>query len=252
MARSSRRHVGVRRVLVAIGLAVVGVAGSASADTPLQWSITPYLWAPDTKLDLSSNGTPVGSGRVSFNDLLDTLDAAFQIHIEAGRGHWSGFLDVTSIDTSDHSSFGPVRIDTESTAEVIDLAAAWWPDGEAGKLSILMGVRESVFDDKFTFKLSGTKLGSIHSDNDYTDALLGVRYNWDLAPRWRLLTYGDYSFGDSEGTWQLRGLVRYAIGGDARNGILVGYQYKEAEFEDGRLKSKYEYRGPIGGFGFRL
>ena len=39
---------------------------------------------------------------------------------------------------------------------------------------------------------------------DYFDALLGVRYRFDLSERWGLLTRGDLSFGDSEGTWNAK------------------------------------------------
>ena len=241
----------VSLVVAALLLAAIGVPALASAD-PLQWSITPYVWAPDTKVDVRANGTPVGSGKVTFNDLLDTLDAAFQLHVEAGRGEWGGLLDITSLDTSDNTSFGPIRIDTESTMEVIDAAAVWWPEEADGKLSMLMGVRESVYDDKFKFRLAGTPVGNIRSDNDYTDVLVGVRYRWDIAPRWQFSSYGDYSFGDSEGTWQLRGLFRYAIGAKQRYGIVFGYQYKEAEFKDGSLKTKFEYYGPIAGFESRF
>jgi hypothetical protein len=66
----------------------------------LQWSITPYLWASQTNVDLTLRGDPVGGDTISFKDLLDQLDTAFMIHAEAGRGNWSAFADLTYLETS--------------------------------------------------------------------------------------------------------------------------------------------------------
>ncbi len=35
-------------------------------------------------------------------------------------------------------------------------------------------------------------------------------------------------------------------------GILFGYRYKEAEFEEGGLEEDYEYKGPLAAFSFRF
>ena len=39
------------------------------------WSVTPYLWATETRVDLTFRDTNIGAGEISFNDLLDVLDA---------------------------------------------------------------------------------------------------------------------------------------------------------------------------------
>jgi hypothetical protein len=79
-----------------------------------------------------------------------------------------------------------------------------------------------------------------------------VRYRFDLSERWGLLTRGDLSFGDSEGTWLVQGLFAYTVGRRQQNRILFGYQYKKAEFEDSGLNSEFAYAGPIAGFNFRF
>ena len=48
--------------------------------------------------------------------------------------------------------------------------------------------------------------------------------------------------GDSEGVFQVEALLRYAVGKNRQNGVLFGYRYKEAEFEDERLKEDYIQR----------
>ena len=96
------------------------------------------------------------------------------------------------------------------------------------------------------------QLGEQRSTNDYYDALLGIRCRFELAERWELLTHGDLSFGDSEGTFLLRANFAYIVGKHRQNRILFGYQYKEAEFRDGDLVTDFSYQGPIAGFNFRF
>ena len=225
---------------------------AASAADPLQWSVTPYLWATKTSVDLKADGTPIGAGKISFNDLMDATDASFQVFVEAGRGRWSGFADVTYLDTSDSNTSGGLRIKTDSKSWVVDMAAAFWPAGEEGGLSLFAGMRYTSMDDEYKFVLDGVSLGTRGNDRSFTDVLLGARYNYPFSERWALATRVDGSFGDSEGTFQLEALLRYAVGKRQQHGLLLGYRYKEADFESGRLEENYEYKGPVAGFNFRF
>ncbi len=96
----------------------------------INWSITPYVWATKTTVDLKANGTPIGGDSVSFNDLLDITDTSFQIFVEGGRSdsNWSAFIDLTYIETSDKFSTSIVRIKTDSEQLYIDAALAFWPN----------------------------------------------------------------------------------------------------------------------------
>ncbi len=225
---------------------------NAQSGDATQWSITPYIWASDTSLDFTLNGSPVGGADLSFEDILDTVDAAFQVHVEGGKGNWSGFADFTFINTSDSEVLPIVQIDTDSEQVVLDAAAAYWPSGVGSPLNLFGGVRYSGFDDTYGLSVGGTPVGETRSKQDYVDALLGMRYRFDLSDRWALLTQGDVSFGDSEGTWQLQGLFAYTVGKRQRNSILFGYRYKQAEFKDGGLTTEFTYNGPTAGFNFRF
>ncbi len=79
------------------------------------WSVTPYFWASDTSLDLTVEDTDINGGvKIPFSDLLDVLDTAFQIHVEGGKGNWSGFGDFTYLETSDTIDRPLLNIDTNS------------------------------------------------------------------------------------------------------------------------------------------
>jgi hypothetical protein len=77
------------------------LASPARAAEPLKWSVAPYIWATDISGDLKVDGDPIGGVEIGFTDLLNTTDASFQMFVEAGRGRWSGFADVTYLKTSD-------------------------------------------------------------------------------------------------------------------------------------------------------
>jgi len=217
------------------------------------WSITPYIWASDTALDLSVVDTEINAGtEIKFSDLLEVLETAFQIHVEGGKGNWSGFGDFTYIETSDTIDRPLLNIDTNSKQTFLDAAVAYWPQGVGSQLNVFGGLRYSGFDDRYTFLLGADPVVERRSSSDYYDALIGARYRFDLSERWALLTRGDVSFGDSEGTWLLQGLFAYTVGGRQQNRIMFGYQHKEAEFEDGGLVTNFTYGGLMAGFNFRF
>ena len=219
----------------------------------VNWSITPYFWASDTSLDLTVEDTDINGGvEIPFSDLLDVLDTAFQIHVEGGKGKLSAFADLTFLETSDTIERPVLEIRTNSKQTFIDAALAYWPQGVGSQLNVYGGVRYTEFDDRYDFALGADPLVTRRSSQDYFDVLLGVRYRFDLSDRWGLLTRGDVSFGDTEGTWLLQGLFAYSVGKRQLNRILFGYQYKVAEFKDGGLNSDYTFSGPMAGFNFRF
>lgn len=241
--------------LVAFGatLLLLSTPILAQDTTSPTWSITPYFWASDTSLDLTVQDTEINGGvEIPFSDLLDVLDTAFQIHVEGGKGKLSVFADLTFLETSDTIERPVLEIATNSKQTFIDAALAYWPGGVGSQLNIYGGVRYTAFDDRYDITLGFDPLVTRRSSKDYFDALLGVRYRFDLSERWGLLTRGDLSFGDSEGTWLVQGLAAYTVGKRQQNRILFGYQYKVAEFKDGGLESDYTFSGPMAGFNFRF
>jgi len=243
-----------RRVvlLYVVGFLMLSGAGETQSSDALKWSVTPYIWASNTTLDLSLRGSPIGGTDISFKDLMDIMDGSFQAHVEAGKGNWSMFTDLTYISTSDSFGSGLIGIDSKSKQWFVDAAAAWWPGGVGTPLNFYGGVRYTGFDDTYSFNLGDAPVGTRRNTSDYVDALVGVRYRFDLAERWSILTRGDVSFGDSEGIWLVQGLVAYTVGKRQQNRIVFGYQYKQADYKDGDLKTEFSYYGPMAGFNFRF
>jgi len=237
-----------------IHLLMLGAFSTASAQNSgsTQWSVTPYIWATDTTVDLTIRDTNVGAGDISFGDLLDVLDAAFMLHVESGGDNWTAFGDFTYLKTSDTTERTLITTNADSEQTFMDAAIAFWPGGVGSQFNVFGGLRYTGFNDRYRFSIGGIQVSEQRSTSDYYDALLGVRYRFDLAERWELLTHGDLSFGDSEGTFLLRANFGYIVGKRRQNRILFGYQYKEAEFRNGDLVTDFSYTGPMAGFNFRF
>ena len=241
-------------IVLTIGCFGLVTAASAQQSGGTGWSITPYIWGSSTKVDLKFRDADIGSGDISFSDLLDTLDVAFMIQVEGGKGNWSAFGDLTYLKTSDTNESDVFTIDSKSKQTFLDAAVAYWPTGVGSPFSVFGGVRYTKLDDRFTYvgNIGGLIQGELKNSNSYYDALLGLRYRFDLSDRWQLLTHGDYGFGDSEGVFLIRANFAYTVGKKQQNRVLFGYQYKDAEFKDGDLTTSFTNHGPMVGFDFRF
>ena len=248
-----RKSVGLLAIAIAVGGSGMWSTVAAQESDGTKWSITPYLWAPTTKIDLTFRDTNIGAGEISFSDLLDSLDAAFMIQVEGGKGNWSAFGDLTYLKASNTNARTVFTIAIDSEQIFLDAALAYWPGGVGSPLSIFGGLRYTGFDESYGFSLNdGTPVTELPSSEDYYDALLGVRYRFDFSERWQLLTHGDFSFGDSEGTYLVRANFGYIVGKRQQNLILFGYQYRSAEYRDGDLTKDFTIYGPMAGFDFRF
>lgn len=219
----------------------------------LSWALTPYLWAPNTTIDLTLGNNNIG-GEVSFSDIIDTIDAGFMGHLEGGKGNWSAFADLTYADASDTTERTLIRIASQNRQTFLDVALAWHPGGLDEPLSIFGGLRYTAAESRFDFVSvpNNTPLGSQRADSDFYDALLGLRYRFDLSERWSLQTRGDISFGDTEGTLLARASFAYTVGKQRQNSILIGYQYKQLEFKVSDATTEIRLQGPTAGFSFRF
>ena len=227
--------------------------------TNWEWSITPYVWLAGTSYKLRANDRDIAAGSIDFGEIADTLDGAFQIIAESGRGRWSGFIDFTYLSMSDSelvdlAGLGSLKVATDSDQLFVDAALAFWPWPAVSGFNIYAGVRYTDLDDQIRIDLVDPeiRLGQINAERSYTDVLVGFRDRFRLADHWALVIRMDYGFGDSDGVFLAQGALRWAIGHERRHGIMIGYRYKDADFKHSSREEKYEYKGPLLGFNFRF
>ena len=215
-----------------------------------QWSVVPYAWGISTRID--SRFSDVGGGTTRFDDILDTFDGGFQVHVEGSDGEWGGFADFTYLGLSDARERAGLQTETDFDTRVFELAALWHPGTprDVG-LDLFGGLRYADFD--FTARLSPANPAlppfDEHSGRHYSDLMLGARYTWALSQRWGLTVRGDSSWGQTDGTWNASAVLRYRTG----NGEwLFGYRYLQADFSDGGDDLHVTVDGPEIGYGFRF
>lgn len=84
--KNSKNKSAIVLVLIVCLSGLVKTASTQESRTS-GWSITPYVWPSDTSVDLTFRDVNIGTGEIKFKDLVDTIDAAFLIQVEGGKGN---------------------------------------------------------------------------------------------------------------------------------------------------------------------
>ena len=245
----------IRRVTFRIAaLLVLSPLASAAAET--EWLVAPYIWLPDITLDQS----PGGSGGISGSDLLDKTDSAGMIRIEAARNRWGFTVDYLWIAVSDGATIPSppplgANLIVELDASLTELGGFFRPSGTDSGVDYLFGVRNiNIEKTLLATPVGGGPTQRFDGDSDFTDVYGGARYLYRINDNWDLNLRGDYSFGDSEGTWNLLASVGYRF--NKTFALNLGYRHLAIEFEEnvsgGMETTDIELSGPLLGFLFRF
>jgi hypothetical protein len=260
--------------LTACCAAAALACSSQTAQAEVEWLVAPYLWAADVGLDLTVNNDPVLGANVPFKDIIDKLDSAFMLHVEA-RGSESrlGFVgDYLSMSLSDTSSRpvgpgGPILGDliTRATMDMglYELAGSFRvnqpADDSAPVLDLLLGARRVEVEQDLAITLPGPGANVIgrRLDISETDLLFGARLLGHFSPKWGYRLRADYSTGGTDGVTNLMGAVSYSFGDTGLFTLDVGYRMLRMDLS-GNLEgassseSEVDLSGPTVGFLFRF
>ena len=237
--------------LLALSLACAFPQAAAASDW--DWVVAPYLWGAGIDTELDTHLPPPGTGpEVNFEDLVDGLDGAFQIHIEGQGDRWGTFADFTYLGLQ--SSEERAAFDTEGDLDVrlFELAAVWSPGDERfSGLDVFAGLRHVDADLTVEFDPVNPafQTTTIDTDASFNDFMLGARYTFPLSERWKLTLRGDGSWGDTAGTWNGSAVVAYATKHGAWG---FGYRVLTGNFEDDDADLEIRMSGFEVGYGFRF
>jgi hypothetical protein len=239
-----------------------------------EWVIAPYIWGADTGADLSIAESELGTV-VSFNDLVDKLNAGFMGHFEGRKGKFGLFFDMVYMDLGDSFAMtigpdgpGPVgadlTVDVQMKMGLYDLAGIYRlgePAAGAAVLDLFLGARLIDIDLALDGALIGTGPGGADEEFDAglapseTDLLLGARVSGMFNERWHWKLLADFSTGGSDGTFNTMGAVGYTFGQNGLFSLDAGYRYHHVKMSD-QLEAnipsdiEIEFSGPIVGFIF--
>lgn len=217
-----------------------------------EWMVAPYGWAASIGTDLERHTPPAGgvSTDTNFNDLVDKLDGAFQIHIEGQTERWGMFTDFTYLGLADHHDRPRFHTESDLDMRLFELAAVWSPGEDRYRgLDLFAGLRYIDIDMTVQFVPENPAFSPTTFDGGetYNDFLLGARYTWALHERWGLTLRGDGSFGDTDGTWNISAVASYRM---KRGAWVFGYRYLSVELETGGGNTDITMSGPMIGYGF--
>lgn len=265
------------RALAAM-LCLAALARPAAAQEPApasdrwQFSITPYVWGTALKGDVGVRKTEA-SVDASFKDILDHLNGALMLSLEARKGRFGLLSDSIFADLEDNAATGGDRLKIDSTAKMFiqTLAGTWragtWQladFGSAGPLSVTLdpyaGARYTFLRAELTGKLDLPDFGidarrTAQQDEHWVDPIVGLRTIWNLGERWSLVAAGDVggiSTSDqySAEAWGLVG-YRFGLVGENNANFFAGYRVLKQKYEDGSGRDRFDWdmtiHGPIVG-----
>ena len=254
MLKQSSRSLFMMFILASGALLIAQSAQAQANQNAWRWSFTPYIWMSDTTSKLSINDRSIAESTLEFGDVIDNLDVGFQGHLEGHRGHFGFFADLTYLAVSDGTTQQGFQIDTEIDTGIYELAAIYNPAAAALEgFAVFGGVRYMTMDLKVDLQGEGP-LGLQHTvdqDSNLTDFMFGARYGARLSDHWELGLRGDYSTGDTDGTWNLIALIGYRFQTQSFTGsALLGYRYMQMDYKDDPVDVENTMSGPLLGFRF--
>ena len=194
---------------------VSGYAQEATtpASDSWQFTLTPYLWTPGVS-GQTRIGTRIPDQNVdaSISSLLSNLDFGAMATFEARKDRWGILLDTFYVKlghTSDPllgGDLGTARL--EATNTLLGLAGAYRVlENDTASLDVLLGVRYfKLWESLHLYDSKLLPAGRYESrDIDWTDAVIGVRYQWTFVKNWSLLASADVGTGGSQYSYQLIG-----------------------------------------------
>lgn len=248
------RHATLGTALCMVGLfsPLVHAADGDGNSGDWQWMVAPYGWAASIGTDLQVREPPAGgvSTDTQFDDVIDKIDGAFQVHIEGQGDRFGMFADFTYLGLASGTDRPRFHTESDLDTRLFELAAVWSPDNERFKgLDVFGGLRYIDVDLTVEFEPTNPLFSttSFKGGKAYSDFMIGARYTWALSDRWGLTLRGDGSFGDTEGTWNASGVATYRM----KNGAwLFGYRYLSVELATGQSSTDITMAGPMIGYGF--
>ncbi len=265
---------GVCLAMFAIGLCSSTYAASGetsvanSSNNQWRFLIAPYGWLPWMSGDITVKGQ---SAKVDIapQDLIKTLDAAFQIHVEAAKGNWAFMVDPTYVKLKESvNSSGPmgntIGADTIFEMTLVDFGVYYrflntlinGNPNSSISLETLLGGRYMKLENTIKLNLNQQRVASVSGDKSWIDPIIGGRLQYHINKFWSAIMDGDIGgFGvGSHFTWSARLVGVYHFNktfGSAFGVRALGVNYSEGHGSN-KFKMDVTQYGPVVGLTIRF
>ncbi len=244
-------------VLLSISMmffSTISFASKESGQSDWEFNLAPfYLWGINIDGDMSV-GPANAQVEVPFEDVFDSIEAAFIVHFETVyKAQWGFLVDVNYLDLENKMNLplgiGP-KVGLNMT--LAEFSGFYRLQRDAHAFDFIAGVR--YIDVENTVSVGGG-LTLQDGNKDWLDPLIGARWIWGFADGWSLIARGDIGgFGiGSEFSWQALGLVEWQPWKYAS--FIAGYRALGEDYEDGSGIDYFNFdatiHGPVLGLNFK-
>ncbi len=140
-------------------------------------------------------------------------------------------------------------MNVDFTTVMTELAGVYRIDLDANSVDLVGGIRYYNLETEIDVVGDPARTDK---DQDWTDAMLGARYNWAIADKWSFMGRGDIGFGGSNLALNLAGLFEYQPWKYVS--LLFGYRYMSIDYDKGSGADLFNYdvkmHGPLLGVNF--
>lgn len=226
-----------------------------SGEKKWRFSITPYIWLIGLDGDVGVRGVE-SDVDVGFDDLLENMDFAGSVHLEARRGKWGIFFDPNYAQLSMDADVGPASINVEVDFALIEFGVFYRAfDRDLGSSGRFRLATEPLVGARWTYLKSDIEFAGpppppdVDKSKDWLDLIVGVRNILTLSPKWSLNTrtdIGGFGIGDSSDfAWNSQILFGYQM--TKRSTLYFGYRLLDMDYDEGSGSTEFTYDVTISG-----
>lgn len=243
---------------VTIGLIHTGAVGvSAQSSETWNYQITPYLWgAGQTGTVQYGSGLPPVDVNLSFSDILENLDVAGMIILNANKGRFGltfdyQYVNLNSEGTTPGTDFGNAEVDSISSIGTI-LGEYRIRNNEQSSLWAGGGLRYWNVSTDLDLSAGTQPATSASSGDNWFDPVIGLRGRTDITDRWFATGWayaGGFGAG-SDAMVDVLGGVGYEFT-DTVSGVF-GYRYLSVDRDEPDFLYDVEQQGFMAGISFNF
>jgi len=234
--------IGVFGGAIATSMTMLLAAPRSAVAQDWQWIVTPYVWASNLGVNVSTDARQIVDRDLTFGDLLKDVDMTAQVRLEAQRGRNGVFGDLFGNRLSKDSQIAlpqmggaPASLSSSVRMAILDAGGLFNPTGQRRGLTLFYGSRMVIQRASVDADIAVPQAGTVseHRDLDETkiDALAGVRYSQPLPWRLTALVHADASAGGTKYTWSGSAGLAFALGGRGRYTLTGGYRRMQIKFD---------------------
>lgn len=215
----------------------LGIGAANAQNDPWKYKFYLYGWLSDISGDITAHGATVPFD-VKFEDIVEDVDSALQIHLEGSNGRWGWIADLNATSVQKSRTTPPLAFDQDLT--FVELAVTH----RLGEyFEVLGGAR--YYNVETILSSGGVRV--VDSDKDLVDGFAGVRVIFPFSQAWSGIFRADIGAGGTELA------VNALIGVNAQIsksfGLHVGYRSLDLEIDSGsglgRTDLDIAFTGPI-------